>query len=253
MARATLLPADFERLRQLDTCTVSNAIERFNVRLRNEGFASGSIRCRFPHLPPMLGYAVTGRLRTTSAPMTGRCYFDRIEFWRYVTEIPPPRVIVLEDVDHLPGSGALVGEIHANIGLALECVGHITNGAVRDLPAVEATGFQLFSGRVVVSHAYAHVVEFGEPVMIGGLKVCPGDLIHGDRHGVQTIPLSIAPEIPKIAAEIKLHEQELISYCRSDRFSLEELAAKMGSVSAECATNTYRPGSNLENPARKTR
>jgi regulator of RNase E activity RraA len=138
MTKATLTSADFERIRELDTCTASNAIERFNVRLRNEGFTSGAIHCRFPHLPPMLGYAVTGRIRTCSAPMTGRCYFDRIDFWKYVTEIPQPRVIVLEDMDHVPGCGAMVGEIHATIGMALHCVGHVTNGAVRDLAAVEA-------------------------------------------------------------------------------------------------------------------
>jgi regulator of RNase E activity RraA len=253
MAIATLSPADFEQIRRLDTCTASNAIERFNVRLRNEGFASGAIRCRFPHLPPMLGYAVTGRVRTSSPPMTGRCYFDRIDFWRHVTEIPSPRVIVLEDVDHLPGSGAMVGDIHAHIGLALGCIGHITNGAVRDLPAVEAAGFQLFSGRVAPSHAYAHIIEFGEPVMIGGLKICPGDLIHGDKHGIQSIPLSIASQIPKMASEIAAQEQELIAWCRSNQFSLEELAAKMSSVSAECVSNTYHPGSIDDKPTGEKR
>src|SRR5215472_10400162 len=201
MPNAVLTTADLDRIRALDTCTVSNAIERFNVRPRNEGFLSGAIQCRFPHLPPMLGYAVTGRIRTSSAPMTGTCYFDRIDFWKYVTEIPEPRVIVLEDVEHTPGGGAMVGEIHATIGAALHCVGHVTNGAVRDLAAVESAGFQVFSGSVVVSHAYAHIVEFGEPVLIGGVKISPGDLMHGDRHGVHTIPHSIASKIPDMAAQ----------------------------------------------------
>jgi hypothetical protein len=46
--------AAFESLRLLDTCSVSNAIERFDVRLGNEGIASG---------------AVTARVRPSSAPM----------------------------------------------------------------------------------------------------------------------------------------------------------------------------------------
>lgn len=238
MDKALLARADFERLRQLDTCSVSNAIERFNVRLRNEGFVSGAIRCRFPRLPPMLGYAVTGRIRTSSAPMTGRCYFDRMDFWQSVSTVPAPRVLVLEDVDHVPGMGALVGEIHATIGQALECVGHVTNGAVRDLSALEAVGFPLFSMRVSVSHAYAHIVDFGEPVMIGGLKVSPGDLLHGDRHGVQAIPLSIASEVPEMVEQISKQERELIDFCRSAEFSLEELGERM----RRCATDPYRPG-----------
>jgi len=228
------ISADLERIRALDTCTVSNAIERFNVRLRNEGFISGSVRCRFPNFAPMLGYAVTGRIRSSSPPMSGRCYYDRMDFWNYVASMPAPRVLVLQDVDHAPGFGAFVGEIHATIGLALNCIGYVTNGSVRDLPAVKAMGFHLFSGGVAVSHAYAHLVDFGEPVEIGGLKICPGALLHGDRHGVQTIPLELVGEIPLQAAKIESEEQELIEFCRSPKFSTQGLAHLLERSSKEC-------------------
>ena len=58
-------------------------------------------------------------------------------------------------------------------------------------------GFQLFAGSVSVSHSYAHIIEFGEPVEIGGLKIQSGDLMHGDRHGVLTIPLEMPPRYPQ--------------------------------------------------------
>jgi regulator of RNase E activity RraA len=235
--QTVLSRSDFENLQALDTCTASNAIETLNVRLRNEGFVSGSVHCQFPHFQPMLGYAVTGRIRTSSAPMTGRCYYDRIDWWNYVASIPAPRVMVLQDCDHKPGIGALVGEIHAAIGLALNCVGYVTNGAVRDLPAVEAQGFHLFAGSVAVSHAYAHIVEMAEPVELGGLKILPGDLMHGDRHGVHTIPLSIASEIPAAAARLLSKEQELIDFCRSSHFSLAGLADLLRRTSGTQSTH----------------
>ena len=119
----------------------------------------------------MVGYAATGRIRTASPPMTHRCYYDRMDWWNYVASLPEPRVMVLQDADPKPGVGAFVGEIHATIGRALNCVGCVTNGAVRDLPAVEAMGFQSVRGYVSVSHSYAHIIEFGEPVEIGGLKI----------------------------------------------------------------------------------
>jgi 4-hydroxy-4-methyl-2-oxoglutarate aldolase len=225
--KSALSAHDFERIRSLDTCTVSNAIERFNVRLRNEGFIHGCVHCQFPSFQPMLGYAVTARTRSSSAPMAGRCYYDRMDWWEYVLTIPEPRVMVLQDVDHQPGIGAFVGEIHASIGLAVHCVGCVTNGAVRDLPAVEKTGFHLFAGSVAVSHSYAHLVDLGEPVEIGGLKIHPGDLVHGDRHGVHTIPREIAPEIPKVAAGLIAEERALIELCRSPGFSLKKLAARL--------------------------
>ncbi len=141
-----LSPVDLDKLKAFDSCTISNAIERLAVRLRNEGFLSGVARCRFPDLPPMVGYAATASMRTASPPMSHRCYYDRIDWWEYVASLPEPRIMVLQDVDHSPGLGAFVGEIHASIGLALNCIGCVTNGAVRDLPAVEALGFQMYAG-----------------------------------------------------------------------------------------------------------
>jgi 4-hydroxy-4-methyl-2-oxoglutarate aldolase len=223
----------FESLRQFDTCSVSNAIERFHVRPRNEGFVSGALKCRFPRLPPMLGYAATARVRTSSAPMNGRCYFDRMDWWTWVASLPEPRVIVLQDIDHTPGLGALMGEIHATIAQALNCAGSITNGAVRDLEAAEALRFPLFSRRVSVSHAYAHIVDFGGAVEVGGLAFQPGDLVQGDRNGVQIIPREIAADVAAMALRIQTQEKELIRFCRSDAFSLKELSARMRPVSKD--------------------
>jgi 4-hydroxy-4-methyl-2-oxoglutarate aldolase len=225
--------AQFEKLRQLDTCSVSNAIERFHVRPRNEGFVSGAVRCRFPQLPPMLGYAVTARVRSSSAPVNGRCYFDRADWWTWVESQPGPSVMILQDVDHASGLGALVGEIHATIAQALNCAGCVTNGAVRDLPAVEALRFPLFSRRVSVTHAYAHIVDFGNPVEIGGLIFHPGDMVHGDVHGVQIIPREIAGEVPDMVYRIQTEEDELTRFCRSGAFSLEGLSDRMRIASKE--------------------
>jgi regulator of RNase E activity RraA len=227
MSEPSLTASDLERLRQFDSCTLSNAIERFGLRLRNEGFVNGLVRCRFPQLPPMLGYAVTGRIRTVSPPMTGGWYYDSMEFWTHVTSLPAPRVLVLQDADPRPGLGAFVGEVHARIGRALDCAGYVTNGAVRDLPGVEAAGMQLFAASLSVSHSYAHIVSFGEPVEVGGLAIRPGDLLYGDRHGVLSIPLAIASRLPAEAQKLLDAEGELIELCRSPDFSLAALSRQI--------------------------
>jgi regulator of RNase E activity RraA len=112
-------------------------------------------------------------------------------------------------------------------------VAYLTNGAVRDLEGAEATGLQLFAGSVAVSHSYAHVVNFGEPVEVGGLQIKPGDLLHGDRHGVLSIPLQIAPEIPRVATELLAREKELIDFCRSQEFSFQRLSELIQQVSGQ--------------------
>lgn len=88
-------------------------------------------------------------------------------------------------------------------------------------------GFQLFAGGLAVSHKYAHVSGYGEPIEIGGLKILPGDLIHGDRHGVHNIPLSVAPDVAGMAAEMRNEERDLKDFCRSSQFSLQGLDKRL--------------------------
>jgi 4-hydroxy-4-methyl-2-oxoglutarate aldolase len=74
-----------------------------------------------------------------------------------------------------------------------------------------------------VSHAYAHLFDFGSKVSVGGLEVQPGDLMHGDRHGILTIPKQTASEIPAAAAKLRQADKEVIDFCRSQEFSVDKL------------------------------
>jgi regulator of RNase E activity RraA len=227
-------PDVLDFLCRTDTCTVSNAIETFAVRMRNEGFIHNVTHCLFPELPPIAGYAVTGRIRTTAPPIANLCYYHRTDWWRHVESLPGPKIIVIADVDRIPGTGAFVGEIHAYIAKALGCVGYVTNGSVRDLPALKAAGFPCFAGGTSVSHAYAHIVEFGDPVHLGGLKISTGDLLHADCHGVQSVPIEIVDRLPEEVARIRKREAELIRFCQSDEFSFEKLESVLDQESATC-------------------
>jgi 4-hydroxy-4-methyl-2-oxoglutarate aldolase len=214
-----------ESLRQLDACRVSNAIETLDRRLRNEGYANGTIRALFPELRASVGHAVTARVRCSTPPPVGHNYHDRTDWWNYLLTVPAPRIAVIEDVDPTPGAGAFVGQVHANILRALGCTACVTNGGVRDLPAVRRVGFQLFAATVSVSHAFVHVVDFGQPVTVGGLHVTSGDILFGDMHGVLTIPTDIVGDLPRIANRMFAQEQRVVDHCQSPDFSLDTLRA----------------------------
>jgi regulator of RNase E activity RraA len=222
----TILTSEqLKMLQQVDACTLANAIETFHERLRNEGFMDNSVHCLFPQLPPMLGYAATVKIRGSAPPTAHSRFPDRTDWWDYILSLPEPRVLVVQDVATKAGLGSLLGAVHINILAALGCVGAVTNGAVRDIPAAEKLGFQLFAGSLSVSHAYVHIVEFGTPVEVGKLKIQSGDLLHGDLHGVQSIPPNLATKIPYAAAEILAQEQEIIALCREKGFSITKLRA----------------------------
>ena len=219
----------FAALSALDSCSVANAIEYFDVEPRNAGFTDGGIACRFPSLPVMLGYATTLRIRAASIPWISSIYLGRDDWWARLQLEAAPHVVVIQDMDKKPGTGAFVGEVHAAILRAMGCAGAITNGAVRGLPEVERIGFPLFSASIAVSHAYIHIVEVGGDVEIGGLSISPGDLIHGDVHGIVKVPLEIAAQVPRVAQRIRDQERQIVKYCHSPGFDtkgLEPLIAK---------------------------
>ena len=177
-----------DELRSFSAPSLSNGIETFDVRPRNEGFADGTVRCMFPDLGARIGYAAT-------ATMRGNAEGDRLPpsaLWEHVLELPEPRFVVVEDLDDPPGVGCYWGEVNGSIFTALGCVAVVTNGTVRDLTEMRSIGLQAFAGSVAVSHAYNHLVGVGEPLTVGGLPVRPGDLLHGDQHGVLSIPFGIA-------------------------------------------------------------
>jgi 4-hydroxy-4-methyl-2-oxoglutarate aldolase len=220
-----LTPDVIDRYRRLSGASVSNAIETFALRLRNEGFADAEVRCLTPEQPPAIGYAVTARIRSSAPPPVGHSYHDRTDWWTYIVSVPAPRFVVVEDVDSRPGLGAFVGDVHAAILQALGCAAYATNGSVRDVAEVGATGFQLFASAVAISHAFAHIVDFGELVQVGGLAVATGDLLFGDCGGLLSIPPSLVDQIPEAADRMQSKEEHVKAFCRSPQFSIDGLRA----------------------------
>src|SRR6516225_7262513 len=166
---STTVPPDaLAELATMSSPSVANGIERFKLRPNDTGYMDGSIICRFPGLGPLVGYAITARIRATGkAELLPRT----TDLWRHALDIPEPRVVVIEDVDQPPGAGSFWGEVNANVFRALGCRGVITNGGVRDLPEMDALGFHAFSSVLSVSHAYVRVVDVGVPVRVGGLTI----------------------------------------------------------------------------------
>jgi 4-hydroxy-4-methyl-2-oxoglutarate aldolase len=216
-----------DALRQFDSCRIANAIETFDVRMRNEGYARPGLQWLFPSMPPIVGYACTSRIKTSNPPVKGGSYFDRTDWWHEIETMRGPLVAVIEDIGSERGIGAAAGEIHSAILQRLGCVGLVTDGSVRDLPALERMGFPVYARCVSPSHAYVHMVDHGVPVTICGLHIRPGDLLFVDRHGLVSIPHEIASELPAAVAKQREKEQRILDVCRSPEFSLEKLKAEV--------------------------
>jgi regulator of RNase E activity RraA len=231
MTTPLLTAEQLEALRRYNTPTISNAIEVFNVRKRHIGFLPHTIRCLFPEMGPIVGYAVTAQTR--AAYVEDPSPDIVADYFRYVAAQPGPKIAIGQDLDDPPGLGAQFGEVTATIHKKLGCVGHITSGCPRDLDEVRALGFQLFGLNPCVSHAYVRLVDFGKPVKIGGVEIRPGDLLHADKHGACTIPLEVAPRLIEACAQVEELERPLLEMCRRDTFDLEEYLEARAAMKAK--------------------
>ena len=213
-----------ESLARYDAPTLANAIETFDLQPRDVGFADSRVRCMFPELGRMVGFAATATIVARGAPAPDWGGAGNDALYSCVRTIRAPRIVVAKDIDEPPAHGSLWGEVHATIFGALGCVGCVTDGAVRDLVEARGMGFHFFAAGPSVSHAYVRVQTVGEPVEIGGLLVAPGDLLHADQHGVLKIPPEIAAELPAAADRVIESEQALLRWVRSDDFDPDRLA-----------------------------
>ena len=209
-----------EALGRYDTPTLSNAIETFNVRPRDEGYTEHQIRCMYPDMPAVVGFAATCTIRSREPAVIN---VEQVQVWRHVNSLPGPRILVAQDVDDPPGHGAQFGEVQGAIYRALGCVAIVTDGVVRDLEEVRATGLQMFALGTTASHSYAHFESAATSVEVGGLAVRPGDVLHADRHGVLLIPNEVAERLPAAADKILTRERKLVDWIRSEDFDLERL------------------------------
>ena len=219
-------PLTTEQLRDLQhwpSPAIANAIETFDIRPRNTGFMNQEIACQYPELGPIVGYAATCKIRANVPGSSDPDRKETSDWWEFIESIPAPRIVVIQDLDQ-PPIGSMWGEVNAN---ALGVVGVITDGGVRDLDEVRELGFQFHSKAVLVSHAYVHIVEIGQPVIVGGLTVKPGDILHADQHGVIEIPNEIATEVSLAAKTVEDREKLVIDYTRSNEFNRQDLAKKM--------------------------
>lgn len=224
MAVTVHSPEVLDQLRRYDTPTICNVIELFDRRPRTSGYMDRRIRACFPHLPPMVGYAATATFRASEPPRAGDAYSGLIEQVASFAELPTPVVVVFQDLDD-PPVAATFGEVMCSTYKAFGAAGLITSGAGRDLEQVQALNFPCFSDGTLAAHGYCHIERINVPVRVGGVIIHPGDLIHGDRNGVTTIPHDLVEAIAGACGEFVAAEAVVLDYVKSGSVDAAGFAA----------------------------
>ena len=228
----TVTAETLEGLKKYDTPTVCNVIELFAVRPRSTGYMDQSIEACYPKLPPMVGYALTSEFRALSPPRASDVYGGLDAQLEAIESMHGPPVIVFQDLD-VPSAAATFGEVMCSTYKAFGAAGLITSGTGRDLDQVEVLDFPTFTNGTCCSHGDCHILSVNVPVVVGGITIYPGDLLHGDCNGVTTVPVDIAAEIPDACAEFMKAEAHVIEYVNSGTPNLTGFAEARDAMSAD--------------------
>ncbi|MEL7469162.1 MAG: RraA family protein [Pseudomonadota bacterium] len=220
-------PEDLARLAEWDTPTICNGLEALDPTYRLSGYTVKAFTCLRPEQKPMVGYTRTATVRASAKPAMPpeKVTALRLDYYDYVdTGGPKPSVVVIQDLDSMPGCGSFWGEVNTTIHKGLGAQGVVTNGSIRDL-ADSAEGFQALAGQVGPSHAWVHITGFGDPIEVHGMAVRDGDIIHADVHGAAVIPAALVSKLPGAIKAIAAREAVLIGAARQDGFGSAALRA----------------------------
>jgi 4-hydroxy-4-methyl-2-oxoglutarate aldolase len=216
-----LTAAQLAELQRIDSPTISNAIEQFDIRGRVEGFAGWELRCAFPELGTTVGYAVTCTADSTTPSRRER---GLMQLWEAVERVPKPAVIVIKDIGPDRSRSCHMGEVMATTAKALGAIGCISDGGLRDVNEVRALGgFQYFCPGFVVSHGNPVICDVNVNVTLNGLAVAPGDLLHGDVNGLLVIPSAIADRVAAEAMKVRQAEAKVLTFVRQPGLTVAAL------------------------------
>jgi len=220
-----LIPDDLlELLRQVDTPTVCNAIEVAQGQRGFNRFTRGSMQHSKPGDAAIVGRARTAKIAglMPSSDPADVVRARRLEYFRSMAGGDSPTAAVIEDLDYPNCIAGWWGEVHVAVHKGLGLSGAVTNGVMRDLDVMD-DGFPVLAGSIGPSHGFVHVVEIGTPVIIMGMTVNQGELVHADRHGAVVIPDAVIPNLKSSIEKVFASEAIVLGPARQPGFDIHKL------------------------------
>ncbi|MCE5264548.1 MAG: RraA family protein [Deltaproteobacteria bacterium] len=224
-----------QALTKFDTPSITNVVatypaNRFCLGLYNpwtqNWYTDQTIRCMYPELGRIAGYAVTC---VYGMPDPG---FRRLSFMDVIDALdasPKPTILILQQKfsPEIAGRVGLSGGKMTTAMKAVGCLGVISNGPSRDLDEIRAMKFQYMLTGVCAGHGEMAVHAVNVPVTVGGMDVCPGEIVHMDENGAVKFP---ADRLGAVLSNVKALQEEEAGFMR--RLKKASSAAEVRAVYA---------------------
>jgi 4-hydroxy-4-methyl-2-oxoglutarate aldolase len=202
-----------QALTKFDTPSITNVVATYPANTHCLGlynpwtqnwYTDQTIRCMYPELGRLAGYAVTC---VYGLPDPG---FRRLSFMDVIDALdasPKPTILVLQQKfpPEIAGKVGLSGGNMTTAMKAVGCLGLISNGPSRDIDEIRPMKFQNMLSGVCAGHGEMAVHAVNVPVAVGGMDVCPGEIIHMDENGAVKFP---ADKLEAVLANVQALQKE---------------------------------------------
>jgi len=204
------------RLAKLDTCAVSDALDRLGLKGATFGIRPAWL------CPRIVGRAVTVKINPAGLEKSKQHLGTPA-----IAAAQPGDVIVIDSGGRTDVSswGGLLSLASKTKGLS----GVVIDGACRDVDESRDVGFPVYARGVVPMTARGRVMQhsFNEEIQCGGVQVHPGDLVIADGSGVVFIPQAKEREVIAEAEAVAQREAKMAEEIRKGR-SVVEVMESLG-------------------------
>lgn len=183
-------------LRKYDTPSITNVVATYPgnplcLGLYNpwteNWYTDTTIKCMFPELGAMAGYAVTcvyGLPDPNFSELSFMDVVDALDISKKPTILALQQKFPLEIANKVGLAGGNMTAAMKSVG----CLGLISNGPSRDIDEIRPMKFQNLLSGISPGHGAMAVHAVNVPVSIAGMDVAPGEIIHMDENGACKFP-----------------------------------------------------------------
>ena len=198
MIHACMPPLDsavIDRAKQLSCSLLLDGAKLLGIALPGGGCLPHGIRAVNPD-HKMIGTALTVRTQPgDNRPIHLAIYGAK----------QPGYALVIDG--HAHESCAYMGDLMLGACKALDFAGVVIHGYIRDMDGVTALNFPVYArGFLPPAPTKEKDGDINAPVVIGGVTVCPGDLVMGDCDGVCVVPRADIEAVLRGAEERQAYE-----------------------------------------------
>jgi len=205
-----------QELRKYDTATICNVVATYaesDICLSlydswwGEYYTDASLRCMYPELGPVCGYAATAWYSDRKPEYIP---IDRLVLYEYLNTTPKPTILVVKQT-YSPGLENMSGLFGGNMTTSFKAfgvTGVVSDGPMRDLEEIRPMKVQYLVTGLTSGHGALQLRGVGIPVTVARMTVQPGDIIHMDQCGATKFPARFLPKVLEYAKKLRKREIE---------------------------------------------